>query len=253
MIKLQTLIRESVETDLTNLKIATKYVAFIEKEFKKINNFSEWKKSSGSVNLLLPLFKELPKSLSTMLSINFGKVKNSFFKPSMNAINFNIHYSYIELYSDFNEESYKSIKERLTTFFSNYKNIAVHEFTHFLDNLRYDNNKSVGTAFILKTRGKKAYYNTPEEFNAYTLSMINDINIKFNTRLKRIDDINRIGVFVATFGDNDFNVFLKNADPEIKRLLNLLNSKYRKHFLKRLYLHYQNWMKIWKKKKRELE
>jgi hypothetical protein len=47
------------------------------------------------------------------------------------------------------------------------REVFIHEFIHFLDDLRYKGKPTVASAALKQKGGKAAYYNSPVEFNAY--------------------------------------------------------------------------------------
>jgi hypothetical protein len=55
------------------------------------------------------------------------------------------------------------------------REIFIHEFIHYLDDLRYKGKPTVASAALKKKGGEAAYFNSPAEFNAYFQGGASDI------------------------------------------------------------------------------
>ena len=90
----------------------------------------------------------------------------------------------------------------------------IHEFIHYLDSKRYSNTYS-----IKQPNSLEDYYNSPEEYNAYTHEIIKKI-LKTENKLKSLS----------------FNEFLKRSMKYgSSEFLDNLNDENRKKLIKRLY------------------
>lgn len=109
--------------------------------------------------------------------------------------------------------------ENLPKLLKRYDTSFIHEFIHYLDSLRLKGKDPKYTSGELsQLKGDKAYYNTPTEFNAYYQEGAEVLM----RNLKRLS--------------KDFKTFVKKDVPRYfdKDFLENMNSKYRKHFIKRL-------------------
>jgi len=106
-----------------------------------------------------------------------------------------------------------------------------HEFTHYIDAKRRKSGKQASTT-ILRDKGEKAYYNTPEEFNAYYQEGTTKL-LKIAKGLKNTDIRIKSKLFPP-----DFKKFMK-GDERPKKIwgkdfIEKLNPKYKKKFAKRV-------------------
>jgi hypothetical protein len=129
------------------------------------------------------------------------------------------------------------------TWLSTQRDTFVHEFIHYLDHHRFKG-KVIPSAEMHKRKGIRAYYNTPQEFNAYyqmgageTLSFLRNLATKAEPR--------RPGTLRRYL--KDFRTFEKkigrNHDFFDQNFVDALNRKYKRKFLQRLYGLYQEIVK----------
>ena len=214
------ILTEKEETDVQYRALNQKYANKIEKylqtqpELEKIGNRS----------LALPGIEVDPR-LGDLLMI---------FRPSEGAT----HWSFGRLTAD---PSIKVIiapllrgdydQKNLDTRFGAHKENFGHEFTHYVDEKRRTSGKQ-RSIDILKSKGEEAYYNTPEEFNAFYQDGVTKL-LKIAKGLKKAD----INIKSKLFPP-DVKKFLKGGERPKKiwgnDFISKMSPKYRKKFAKRV-------------------
>jgi len=130
--------------------------------------------------------------------------------------------------SQSNKEDFSNNEYLAKLRFSNWvdENTFIHEFIHFLDSSRY------GETYTLKNPlNKDEYYNSPEEYNAYSQEIIKQV-LKNKNKL--------IGL--------SFDVFLKKSlKLGREEFITNLNDKYMKKLKNRLYKLYSELNSVGKK------
>lgn len=99
------------------------------------------------------------------------------------------------------------------------ENVFVHEFTHYLDKLRYS-----PTYKQKNQKTKSDYYNSPQEFNAFYIEIVHYI-MKNKTRLTKLD----FSDFIKNVLNRGEKNYLKSLTPDNlfkvkKRLFGLYNE-----------------------------
>jgi hypothetical protein len=116
----------------------------------------------------------------------------------------------------------------------------VHEFIHYLDGKRGHDDQN--TATLLKTKGEKAYYNTPAEFNAYFQEGAQETEDLFKGVAKAKPS--HLQVMLASFDTFKHWVTTKSGSAFFsKHWFDALEGKWKKKFLKRLYTLYKAMVK----------
>ena len=116
----------------------------------------------------------------------------------------------------------------------------VHEFIHYLDGKRgYDTQNTVK---LFKTKGAKAYYNTPAEFNAYFQEGAQETEDLFKAVARVKPD--HLKVMLNNFDTFKHWVTTKSGSSFFSRhWFDALEGKWKKKFLKRLYTLYKAMVK----------
>lgn len=119
------------------------------------------------------------------------------------------------------------------TFAKSYQKVFVHEFVHFIDAVESDNQDSY-TKTKRKLRQKGKYINTPQEYNAFYIQMMSEIDDAF-------EDSAVMNLFKK---DPSFDKFLSiiNVETHAGEMLKDLEGKYKKAFKKRLYQLYNHYL-----------
>jgi len=139
-------------------------------------------------------------------------------------------YMYVNQKEDF---ELISINDFYRTFVKNYKKVFVHEFVHFIDAVESDNQDNyTKTKRTLRQKGK--YINTPQEYNAFYIQMMSEIDDAF-------EDSGVISLFKK---DPTFDKFLSlvNVETHAGEMLKDLEGKYKKAFKKRLFQLYNHYL-----------
>ena len=228
-------LNESAESDInTNLE-AKRIYNKIKRNIQKINftpspNGEEnyfVKDSRGNIHILKGVkfnVNELGEDydLDIFLVNTIGKGSNHHYDRNANRIVFFI-ISQTENPLDFENNSYIA-RLRFGSWVD--EKVFIHEFIHFLDNNKYKNTYSFKTP-----KNDDEYYNSPEEYNAYSQEIINKIlqnkskliGISFDSFLKKS----------YKFGSDEF--------------INNLNADYMKKLKNRLYKIYDEINSVRKK------
>lgn len=129
------------------------------------------------------------------------------------------------------DEELISINDFYHMFVKNYKKVFIHEFVHFIDAIDSDNrDRYHDTKRKLKQKGH--YINTPQEYNAFYIQMMSEIDDAF-------EDSTVVGMFKKqpTF---DRFLSLVNIETHAGEMLKDLEGKYKKAFKKRLFQLYNS-------------
>jgi hypothetical protein len=111
------------------------------------------------------------------------------------------------------------------------KGTFVHEFIHYLDSER---GNYMGSAKALK-KGDAEYYNTASEFNAFFQEISSFVENIIQTAA-RVNSTKTLDKWLKTF--HDFDKTIKQVlkqDATLQGYITLLNKKYSKKYVKRLY------------------
>lgn len=110
----------------------------------------------------------------------------------------------------------------------------VHEFIHYLDSERGSERGNYSSAKALQ-KGYAEYYNTPQEFNAFFQEISSFVENIIQTA-ERVNSTKTLDKWLKTF--NDFDKTIKQVlkqDATLHGYITLLNKKYSKKYIKRLY------------------
>lgn len=115
------------------------------------------------------------------------------------------------------------------------REVFIHEFIHYLDDLRYKGKPTVVSAALEKKGGKAAYFNSPVEFNAYFQGGASEIEV-YASKMGP-------GQFAKKFGRPGTGY--KKFRKEFERLFNKswrneLDDKWKRKYEVRLWQLYQN-------------
>ena len=118
------------------------------------------------------------------------------------------------------------------------KKTFVHEFIHYLDYKRGDTRQN--TAKLLRTKGEKAYYNTPGEFNAYFQEGEQEVEDLFKAIAKVKLSAGHSDKLKEMLSDIEIfkNWVVLKSNMFSKDWYNSLELKWKKKFMKRLYTLY---------------
>ena len=214
---------ESVETDIKFNNEAKNVYNKIKNNIRTIkftptpnNNENDIiKDSRGKTHILMGVKFNLNQlynkyDLEILLVNEIGKASNHHYDSKANRMVFFI-LSQSQNPMDFDYNSYLA-RIRFNSWVD--ENIFIHEFIHFLDFNRYSDTYSFSTP-----QNDDQYYNSPEEYNAYTQEIIKQV-IKNKNKL--------IGL--------SFDLFLKKIlTYGRKEFISNLNDEYKKKLKKRLY------------------
>ena len=117
------------------------------------------------------------------------------------------------------------------------KGTFIHEFIHYLDAVRGNFENSVDA---LSKGGDKAYFNTASEFNAYFQEISTSVE-NIILAASKLPTSFSLDKWLTTFDGfiKATKAYLKNHDRTLNDFYNLLNKKYKRKFIKRLYTLYE--------------
>lgn len=257
MIKFQKIIRsiinESYESDISNLKYATKIYEWLVEEVNR-SSPRQWL-ITKSYSLFRDTYVEGPTPIHFHIYIQSkseklgGKHRLASFQPFTNLLTLYIH-------GDPNTVQTKEGIANVT--FSLNKKLArgtiVHEITHFLDTNRENFNSTLNTSELFRMSGYKAYISNPIEYNAHFIELLSKIErtIENYTTIIDIykrdenkdewdvqDQIDRLERFLSSSYKGFIKQIRQGNWVQTSMWFDKLTEKYQKKFHRRLYKWYQ--------------
>ncbi len=216
----QNVLTEKEETDVRYRALNQKYANKIEKHLQK-----QPKLQKIGTNALVLIGQEVDEQLGDLILI-FRPAKGTT-KMSFGHLTQDPEIAVIEmplLRGEFDQTN-------LDTRFGAHKDSFGHEFNHYIDEKRRKSGKQT-SGDILKAKGEEAYYNTPEEFNAYYQEGTTEL-LKIAKSLK-----NQPVEIKSKLFPPDIKKFMKDGKRPKKiwgnDFISKMNPKYRKKFAKRV-------------------
>ncbi len=198
--------------------------------------------TSGDTMILLGKFFGFP-DVAVMFAPNDEKNKNNsyaYFAPSLHGstlrglgINGIIYLkSLVKPYPEMSEEDKHNLHNFV--FRGDLGSVFVHEFIHYLDNKRHKQ----GQLKVKASTGSTDYFNSPHEFNAYYIQGLSDFFEYYPIFKKLMDDTEEFKELFPTY--NSFISYAAKTEVWHKEFYAALSEKYKKKFLKRLVLVWQD-------------
>lgn len=211
------------------VRVHKKLVDYLKKN-KNNNNFST---ASGYKGYVINVKDFLPSSMlnnsyDLYIILGYGS-----FNPGLGKASVNGRISDIMLLNVLkNEYDLTDIDSRIN---SGYRKTFIHEFIHYLDNMRRKDKGFHKTN--PRESGLKDYYNSPEEFNAYYQETADDVYNFFSRLHKKVSNPNiekLINEKLSSF-KNFYTMFKLHSYPGF---IENLNSTYKRKLDKRVYNFY---------------
>lgn len=228
------------ERDSQSLSTATSiaddvydYLRRVEDNHRLIDSWSEAAKIGGWV---FPLYLATSNKLVHKMVLGVGVAAGDS-KGSFGVINKPKFDSIIILKFLLSEHDLKYISTR---FAGAAKSTLIHELTHYIDYKRYTGNfkKSTNTHQMVLDKKFVNYVNDPLEYNAHYIQAMADVEAVIEG-MYRYDDPATFNAFMSDF--KEFVILFKKMYSQ--SYLALVNSKYKKKILKRMYTTY-NGLKV---------